>query len=41
VRLKIAKKIDRIHAFAANPNDVVEFFDILAEIYRFDTLCSP
>ncbi len=35
VRLKIAKKIDRLHAFAANPYDVVEFFDILKEIYEY------
>ncbi len=35
VRLKIAKKIDRIHAFAANPNDVKEFFKILEELFEY------
>ncbi len=38
IRLKIAKKIDRLHAFAANPNDIVEFFDILKEIYEYSFL---
>lgn len=35
VKLKIAKKIDRLHAFAANPTEMVEFFEILAEIFTY------
>jgi hypothetical protein len=36
VGLKIAKKVDRIHAFAAKPEDANKFFDILGEIYEYD-----
>jgi hypothetical protein len=38
VSFKIAKKVDRIHAFAAKPDDANAFYDILEGLYEYEML---